>query len=56
MLETRFWRRAAASLPKDVRTRYALELWHAERLDLAVERAVRAYRRGMAALKLKVER
>jgi hypothetical protein len=56
MLETKFWRRAAASLPRDVRTRYALELGHAERLDRALGRAVRAYRRGKAALKLKIER
>ena len=56
MLETKFWRRAAASLPSDVRSRYALQLQHAERLDLALERAVRAFRRGKATLKLKVER
>lgn len=50
MLKTDFWRHAAASLPAQVRSRYALELQQAERIDLAVQDAVGAYRRARVAV------
>lgn len=46
MLRTEFWRRAAASLPPQVRARYARELQGAERIDLAVQNVVDAYHAG----------
>jgi hypothetical protein len=42
MLETRFWRDAAKSLPPHVRERYAAQLQAAERIDLALNAAVEA--------------
>jgi hypothetical protein len=36
MLKTAFWQRAAASLPPQVRARYAADLVMAERRDLAL--------------------
>jgi hypothetical protein len=49
MLETVFWQRAAASLPAQVRSRYALELHGAERFERRLGRAVRAYHAVKAA-------
>jgi hypothetical protein len=50
MLKTDFWRNAASSLPPHVRARYAHDFEAAERLDLALESAGRAYRALKAAL------
>ncbi len=50
MLRTEFWRRAAASLPPQVRARYGLELQGAERIDLAVQKMIDAYGAGKRAL------
>jgi hypothetical protein len=45
MLETPFWKRAAASLPEQVREQYALQLQGAERFDRRLDRLVRGWRR-----------
>lgn len=49
-LKTAFWRKAAASLPEQVRDRYALDIERAERWELAIGRAVEALARAKAAL------
>jgi hypothetical protein len=41
-LKTAFWKNAAASLPPQVRDRYALDLARAERWELALGRAIEA--------------
>jgi len=48
-LKTAFWRNAAASLPAEVRGRYALDLERAERWELALGRAIEALTRAKAA-------
>jgi hypothetical protein len=48
-LKTAFWRNAAASLPAEVRNRYALDLERAERWELALAGAVEALTRTKAA-------
>lgn len=45
MLETPFWKRAAASLPAQVREHYALQLRGAERFDRRLDRLIRGWRR-----------
>jgi hypothetical protein len=45
MLETPFWKRAAASLPAGVRERYSLQLQGAERFERRIGRAVNGLRR-----------
>ena len=49
-LKTAFWKNAAASLPAEIRDRYALDLERAERWELALGRAVEALTRAKAAL------
>ena len=49
-LKTPFWRNAAASLPEQIRDRYALDMERAERMELALARAVEALTRAKAAL------
>jgi hypothetical protein len=56
MLETRFWRNAANSLPPHVRERYATHLEAAERLDLALEAAIEARTRAEAAIRRMLRR
>jgi hypothetical protein len=51
MLETRFWRNAANSLPPHVRERYAIQLEAAERLDLALDAAIEASKRAEASIR-----
>jgi hypothetical protein len=48
-LRTAFWRNAAASLPAEVRNRYALDLERAERWELAIARAVETLTRARTA-------
>lgn len=48
MLETPFWKRAAASLPAQVRERYSLQLQGAERFERRLERVLRALRSAKA--------
>ena len=50
MLETPFWRHAAASLPAGVRSRYELQLHGAERFERRLERVARIYRALKAAI------
>lgn len=50
MLETPFWQRAAASLPAHVRSRYAVELERAERIDLALDSVASACGRARAGI------
>ena len=45
MLETPFWKRAAASLPAGVRERYSLQLQGAERFERRIGRAGTGLRR-----------
>lgn len=49
-LKTAFWRNAAASLPAEVRNRYALDIERAERWELALGRAIEVLTRAKAAL------
>ena len=49
-LKTAFWRNAAASLPTEIRDRYTLDIEHAERMELALARAIEALARAKAAL------
>jgi hypothetical protein len=49
-LKTAFWRNAAASLPAEIRDRYALDLERAERWELALGRAIEALTRAKSAL------
>ncbi len=49
-LKTPFWRNAAASLPAEVRDRYALDIERAERWELALGRAIEVLTRAKAAL------
>ena len=49
-LKTAFWRKAAASLPEQIRERYALDLERAERMELALAGAIEALTRARAAL------
>jgi hypothetical protein len=49
-LRTAFWRRAADSLPAQVRARYASELERAEAIDLWIGAAIDAWRDMRAAL------
>jgi hypothetical protein len=49
-LKTAFWRNAAASLPAEVRNRYALDIERAERWELALSRAIEVLTRAKAAL------
>lgn len=49
-LKTAFWRDAAASLPEQVRDRYALDIERAERLELALGGAIEVLTRARAAL------
>jgi hypothetical protein len=48
-LKTAFWRNAAASLPVEVRSRYALDIERAERWELALGRAIELLARARAA-------
>ena len=48
MLKTAFWQRAAQSLPKSVRSRYATRLERAERVDLLIGALTDALRRAFA--------
>ena len=48
-LKTAFWKNAAASLPAEIRDRYALDLERAERWELALGRAVEAVARAKVA-------
>ena len=48
MLKTAFWQRAAQSLPKSVRSRYATKLERAERVDLLIGALTDALRRAFA--------
>ena len=45
MLKTPFWKKAAASLPAQVRARYMTQLEHAERWELALGRMIEAVAR-----------
>jgi len=45
---TSFWSRASKSLPASVRQRYAPQLKSAERLDLALDRAIEFFTRRPA--------
>ena len=49
-LKTAFWRNAAASLPAEIRDRYALDLERAERWELALGRAIEALTHAKSAL------
>jgi hypothetical protein len=42
-LETLFWKRAAASLPAQVRERYSLQLHGAERFERRLDRLMRGW-------------
>jgi hypothetical protein len=46
MLKTAFWQRAAQSLPKSIRGRYAARLERAERVDLLLGALTEALRRA----------
>lgn len=48
MLETPFWKRAAASLPSGVRERHLLQLQGAERFERRLERVLRGLRGARA--------
>ncbi len=48
-LKTAFWRNAAASLPTEIRDRYALDIERAERWELALAAAIEALTRAKAA-------
>lgn len=50
MRKASFWRQAAASLPAEVRARYAAEFERAERWELALDAALEALARAKAAL------
>jgi hypothetical protein len=52
MLETPFWKRAAASLPSGVREQYALQLQGAERFERRLGRTLS----GLAGLKAGITR
>lgn len=49
-LKTAFWRNAAASLPAEVRSRYALDIERAERWELALGRTIEVLARAKVAL------
>jgi hypothetical protein len=46
--KTRFWRDVAARLPVEVRSRHAADLQHAERIELAIDRAIETFARVKA--------
>jgi hypothetical protein len=48
VLKTKFWRNAAASLPEKVRSRYLADIEQAERIELALDRAIGALARVKA--------
>jgi len=48
--KTKFWRDVAARLPVEVRSRHAADLQRAERVELALDRAIEAFVRVKAAL------
>ena len=48
MLKTKFWRNAAASLPKSARARHLADIEQAERIELAVDGAIGAVARARA--------
>lgn len=48
MLNTKFWRNAANSLPKSVRARYLGDIEQAERFELALDGAIEAVARVRA--------
>jgi len=48
MLKTAFWQRAAHSLPKSVRSRYAAKFERAERIDFLIGALTDAFRRAFA--------
>lgn len=50
MLKTPFWKKAAASLPANVRARYMSDIEQAERWELALEGAIEAMSRVRATL------
>lgn len=50
MLETAFWKRAAASLPTGVREQYSLQLQGAERFERRLGRALSGLRSLKASL------
>ena len=50
MLRTPFWKKAAASLPAQVRSRYMSQLEQAERWELALDGAIEGWVRVRAAL------
>jgi hypothetical protein len=50
MLETPFWKRAAASLPSGVREQYSLQLQGAERFERRLGRALSGLRSMKAGL------
>ena len=45
MLKTPFWKKAAASLPAQIRARHIAEMEQAERWELALDRAFEAWAR-----------
>jgi hypothetical protein len=49
MLKTAFWKKAAASLPVAARVRHMSALEHAERWELALDRAIETLARIKAA-------
>jgi hypothetical protein len=48
MLKTPFWKRAAASLPVQVRARHIVAIEQAERWELALDGAIEAWSRVKA--------
>ena len=48
VLKTKFWRNAAASLPRNVQLRYLADIEQAERFELALDRAIEALARAKA--------
>ena len=49
MLKTSFWKKAAASLPSQIRPRYMSQLEQAERWELALESAIEGWTRVKSA-------
>jgi hypothetical protein len=45
MLKTPFWKKAAASLPAQIRSRYTSQLEQAERWELALDSAIEGWTR-----------
>ena len=50
MLKTPFWKKAAASLPSQIRPRYISQLEQAERWELALQSAIEGWTRVKSAL------